>query len=132
VLSDGFANFFTIYGDISGYGVQSAPIYKLRAPWETPQRYIDISPLFRLDRINAPILLFHGTADVSVPLYAGEEVFADLRSAGKESTLVEYEGGGHILSTWTLPQQADAMKRTLGWYDQYLKAGKSKNGAVAP
>jgi dipeptidyl aminopeptidase/acylaminoacyl peptidase len=127
VLSDGFANFFTIYGDMSGYGVQGSRLFAMTAPWETPQRYIENSPLFHLDRINAPILLFHGTNDRTVPLYAGEELFTDLRTADKTVTLVEYEGGGHSMSDWTLPQQVDAMNRSLNWYDQYLKVVRQHN-----
>jgi dipeptidyl aminopeptidase/acylaminoacyl peptidase len=128
VLSDGFANFFTAYGDMSGYGVQGSRRFAMSAPWETPQKYIENSPLFHLDRINAPILLFHGTDDKTVPLYAGEELFTDLRTADKTVTLVEYEGGDHIMSGWTLAQQVDAMKRTLEWYGQYLKVEKSPSG----
>jgi hypothetical protein len=27
----------------------------------------------------------------------------------------------HGISDWILPQQVDAMKRTIDWFDQYLK-----------
>jgi dipeptidyl aminopeptidase/acylaminoacyl peptidase len=126
VLTDGFDNFLTEFADITGYGTSAVTMGHLpKPPWEDPQEYISISPVFRLNRINAPILLFHGSADTEVPLYAGEEIFTDLRAAGKVAELVEYEGGGHGLSDRTLGQQIDSISRTLNWFDRYLNGTTS-------
>jgi dipeptidyl aminopeptidase/acylaminoacyl peptidase len=120
ILMDGFGNFATTYGDISGYGTQSGIAGRQLAPWQAPLTYVNYSPIFRLDKVNAPVLLLHGTADSAVPVYAGEEIFTDLRSLKKVAQLVEYRGGEHAMSDWTLDQQVDAMQRTLGWLDRYL------------
>jgi dipeptidyl aminopeptidase/acylaminoacyl peptidase len=112
----------TDYGDISGYGIQSiegAPLF-MRAPWEDTTKHIEYSPVFNLDKIRTPILLFHGTNDSNVSLYAGQELFTDLRRLGREAQFVQYAGGGHTMGDWSLVQQVDAITRILNWYGNFL------------
>ena len=38
-----------------------------KSPMEDPQLYIRKSPFFKMDKVQAPVLIFHGTADRNVP-----------------------------------------------------------------
>jgi len=39
--------------------------------WEYPMRYLENSPVFRVDRVQTPILMIHNDADDAVPWYQG-------------------------------------------------------------
>lgn len=92
-------------------------------PWGDPQRYIENSPLFYLDRIQAPLLLLHGTEDRGVPLYLAGEIFVGLQHLGRTVTLARYAGEGHQWRSWRTPNKVDYWKRTLDWFDQHLGHG---------
>ncbi len=81
-------------------------------PWQHVERYVRNSPLFAVDRISAPVLMFHGDQD-PVQMAQAEEMFNALRKAGKEVEFVRYWGEGHILSSPANIQ--DAWKRILAW-----------------
>lgn len=58
------------------------------------------SPALQAERIRAPVLLVHGTADRSVPVEQSRDMAAALRSAGKPHRYIEQEGGDHYLSRY--------------------------------
>jgi len=62
-------------------------------------------------RTKAPVLVFHGTADQTVP-YATSEAFT--KSLGERVTFVRSEGAGHVQS-WNFDPQGyeDALRRWL-------------------
>jgi dipeptidyl aminopeptidase/acylaminoacyl peptidase len=55
------------------------------------------SPLRNVERITAPVLLFHGTRDVNVDVRHSQQMDRALRSAGKRSELMTFEGLEHDL-----------------------------------
>lgn len=55
------------------------------------------SPRRNVDRIAAPVLMFHGDLDVNVKVAQSRNMDAELRDAGKASELVEFEGLDHGL-----------------------------------
>jgi len=55
------------------------------------------SPQRNVDKLQAPVLMFHGDLDVNVNIAQARNMDAKLRAAGKDSTLVEYEGLEHSL-----------------------------------
>ena len=63
--------------------------------WEYPERYIENSPLFRLDRVTTPVLFMANDADGAVPWYQGIEFFVAMRRLGKEAYMVNYNGDAH-------------------------------------
>ncbi|MET1258909.1 prolyl oligopeptidase family serine peptidase [Flagellimonas sp. DF-77] len=92
-------------------------------PWEYPQRYIENSPIFNIDKINTPLLIMHNDADGHVPWYQGIEFFVSLRRLGKPSWFLNYNGEPH----WPLKLQnrKDFSIRMAQYFDHYLKgAGK--------
>ena len=58
-----------------------------------------ISPIRRLDKLAAPILLIHGRDDTVVPIGQSRRMAQALRAAGKPVELVELAGEDHWLST---------------------------------
>ncbi|WP_350286329.1 prolyl oligopeptidase family serine peptidase [uncultured Croceitalea sp.] len=88
-------------------------------PWEYPNRYIENSPIFNIDKINTPLLIMHNDADGHVPWYQGIEFFVSLRRLGKPSWFLNYNGEPH----WPLKLQnrKDFSIRMAQYFDHYLK-----------
>lgn len=88
-------------------------------PWEYPQRYIENSPIFNIDKINTPLLIMHNDADGHVPWYQGIEFFVSLRRLGKPSWFLNYNDEPH----WPLKMQnrIDFNIRMAQFFDHYLK-----------
>jgi len=88
-------------------------------PWEYPQRYVENSPIFNIDKINTPLLIMHNDADGHVPWYQGIEFFVSLRRLGKPSWFLNYNGEPH----WPqkLQNRIDFNLRMSQFFDYYLK-----------
>lgn len=131
VMRGGFGELVSLYGYLTPAGT-SPYIPWLEegngrmggAPWQIPERYIDNSPIFRLDRIATPLLIVHGTADPPL-VSSAEQVFSGLRRLGKRVDLARYGGEGHWEGGWSLPNQIDYLKRTLSWFEKYLTANQA-------
>jgi len=63
--------------------------------WQYPERFIENSPLFKLDRVTTPVLFMANDNDGSVPWYQGIEFYAAMRRLQKEAYLVVYNGDEH-------------------------------------
>ena len=87
--------------------------------WEFPQRYINGSPVFHLDRVETPLLLIGGDQDYSFD--QGKEMFMGLARLGKEVVLAKYKEADHWHAFWPKEQLADYWERVLSWFDEYLK-----------
>ncbi len=122
VSDSGFCNLTSFYGLVeadgeTGYAAMceaqmGAP------PWEAPERYVENSPLFRLDHVTTPVLILHGTGD---PLRTQSwELLSGLRRLGKTADLALYEGEPHSREEWSRTNLTDRWQRVLGWFDRYL------------
>lgn len=92
-------------------------------PWEFPQRYVQNSPIFFLDKIDTPLLIVHGSADTRVAPFLGDEVFVGLRRLGKEVEYARYQGEDHSPLYWSYANQRDLCHRMITWLDKHLAAG---------
>lgn len=88
--------------------------------WEYPERYIEHSAIFRLDRIKTPILTISGDQDPNVPANQSRELYYALRRLGKEVEWVRYANGGHRPPN-NVTESIDFEQRIVRWYDKYLK-----------
>lgn len=93
--------------------------------WEYPERYIEHSAIFRLDRVKTPLLTISGDQDPNVPANQSRELYYALRRLGKEVEWVRYVNGGHRPPN-SVAESIDFEQRILGWYDKYLKAGPAQ------
>jgi dipeptidyl aminopeptidase/acylaminoacyl peptidase len=86
--------------------------------WQYPERYIENSPLFYLDRVQTPVLLEYGSDDTGNASNM-EEAFVALRRLGKEATIVRYAAEGHAVLSRA--NQTDLFQRIITWFDEHLK-----------
>jgi dipeptidyl aminopeptidase/acylaminoacyl peptidase len=88
--------------------------------WEYPERYIEHSAIFRLDRVNTPLLTISGDQDPNVPANQSRELYYALRRLNKEVEWVRYVNGGHRPPN-SVAESIDFENRIVAWYDKYLK-----------
>jgi len=124
VATDGVSNLSSFYGSLgpTGEGTWTSYLETVGgpggAPWQVPQRYIENSPIFHLDRIQTPLLLGVGGADEEFVAQMNE-VFVGLQRLGREATYVRYEGEGHFLVQ--VPNLTDYWTRVLAFYERHLR-----------
>jgi dipeptidyl aminopeptidase/acylaminoacyl peptidase len=89
------------------------------SPLADPQRYIELSPYFRLDRVRTPTLIFFGTEDRNVPPSQGWSHFRALQQLGNtEVRFVLFPGEPHGLRK--LAHQRRKVEEELAWFDRHL------------
>jgi uncharacterized protein len=92
-------------------------IEEFGTPEDNPEFWNAVSANSYLSDISGPVQLHHGTADEDVPLIFSELLEEQFLDAGKPVELYVYPNDNHNLSgSFTL-----AMRRTIEFYDQYLK-----------
>lgn len=86
--------------------------------WDGQELYLENSPLFRLDKLETPVLILHNDKDGHVPWYQGIEYFVALRRLGKPSWLLNYNNEPH----WPLKRanRLDFNRRLEQFFDHYL------------
>ena len=91
--------------------------------WEKRDAYIENSPLFAFDQVEAPVLVICGTHDVPGSVNA-REAYLGLRRLGKRVEMREYKREGHIVTDWSAVDTRDYYKSVLNWFNQYLNEGQ--------
>lgn len=81
--------------------------------------YEATSPIKYLRDTKAPLLVLQGENDIRVPKEEGEQVVKILKDAGRTVDAKFYPAEGHGFAK--RENQIDAMKRTVEWFDRYLK-----------
>jgi dipeptidyl aminopeptidase/acylaminoacyl peptidase len=88
-------------------------------PWDNYDLLWQWSPLKYVKQAQTPTLFLHGEQDNDVHITQAEEMFTALRRRGVESVFVRYPREGHGLREPL--HRVDALERTLGWFDRFLK-----------
>jgi dipeptidyl aminopeptidase/acylaminoacyl peptidase len=127
IEADGMADLLGDYGEMDRSGTAFATSNLEHGqdalggtPWEVPERYIENSPVFYLDRVETPLMIVQGSKDTVVAPYLGDEVFVDLRRLGKQVQYAKYEGEEHSPDEWTYADQVDLCNRMISWFDRFL------------
>jgi dipeptidyl aminopeptidase/acylaminoacyl peptidase len=125
--ADGYADLVAHYGEMDNSGAAFGTAIEEEgqgliggSPWQVPQRYVENSPIFHLDRIETPLLIVQGTSDSTVAPFLSDEVFVGLRRLGKEVVYARYEGEGHSPLYWSYANQVDFCRRMVAWFDRHL------------
>lgn len=117
------------------FGVSFDQSYFGGAPWDDVdgktynENYIIKSPLFELEKVKTPTIIFHGSEDRAVPRDQGWEYYRALQQAGKTQVrFLWFPGQPHGLGKIT--HQLRKMKEEIAWIDTYLfKKDIQKNEA---
>jgi dipeptidyl aminopeptidase/acylaminoacyl peptidase len=80
------------------------------------------SPLAYIRNEKAPLLVLQGDNDIRVPKEEAEQVVKILQDAGKTVDAHYYQNEGHGFAK--RENQVDAIRRTIEWFDRYLKGAK--------
>ena len=123
----GAANTISAFGTVKTAGLYSTgmtddPIYYgVDKPyWENLAQHIDASPIFSVQNVTTPLLLFHNKDDGAVPFHQGIEFFIALRRLGKKAWLLQYDNEDHGIYT-SKTAQFDLETRYIQFFDHYLK-----------
>ncbi len=82
-----------------------------------PEVWRSASPVFHVDKANAPFLIVHGTGDPNVPIAQAQELYDKLQQAGVPVTFIKLEDG----HTFKAPESRRRLAlETLAFFDQYL------------
>jgi acetyl esterase/lipase len=82
-----------------------------------PDVWRSASPVFNVDKSNAPFLIVHGTGDHDVPIAQAEELYDKLHQAGVPVTLIKIDDG----HTFQSPEARHRLAaETLMFFDRYL------------
>ncbi|MCX7830301.1 MAG: S9 family peptidase, partial [Acidobacteria bacterium] len=92
-------------------------------PWTRKDVFVEQSPLFFADKINAPLLLLHGTSDTNVPSVESDQIFTALRVQNKKVEYVRFFEEDHGINSKPSVRIASE-EMMLEWFDKYLKGEK--------
>ena len=101
-----------------------------KSPMEDPDLYVRKSPFFKMDKVKAPVLIFHGTADTNVPPAQSWSYFRALQYYGKVPVkFVIFPGEPH--GPKKLTHQMRKVEEEMAWFDKYFfKTAGAENEAV--
>jgi formylglycine-generating enzyme required for sulfatase activity len=101
-----------------------------KSPMQDPDLYIRKSPFFKLDKVQAPVLIFHGTADTNVPASQSWSYFRALQYYGKVPVkFVVFPGEPH--GPRKLTHQMRKIDEEMAWFDKYFfKTAPMENEAI--
>src|SRR5260221_1943840 len=101
-----------------------------KTPMEAPDLYIRKSPFFKMDKIKASVLIFHGTADNNVRPAQGWSYFRALQYYGKGPVkFVIFPGEPH--GPRKLTHQMRKVEEEMAWFDKYFfKTTPGENEAL--
>jgi dipeptidyl aminopeptidase/acylaminoacyl peptidase len=102
-------------------GLQLAELLYGATPWERPELFHRNSPIYLLDRVRTPLLIVHGEAETTVPVFLADQIFAGLQRLGKEVEYARYANENHVESGWSPANQRDYLTRMIGWFESHLK-----------
>lgn len=101
------------------FGASFDNYYFGKSPLEDPQLYIQKSPFFKMDKVVAPTIIYHGTIDTNVPTEQGWLHYRALQQIGKTPVrFVVFPGEPHGLRK--LSDQRRKITEDLAWFDRYL------------
>ncbi len=115
LAADNWRQFYQGESDRSDINARMRRTYGL--PHQSPQFWREASPRPYFDRVRAPVLLHHGTADDTCPPQWSRATLRALRASGKQARLLTYAGEGHTMYA----QWERSMRRTRGFFERHLR-----------
>ena len=120
-FAEGFGTMMAAYAQTSGWLNLNVHDYYLNgSPYDNPQRYIELSPIFNFKDLTTATLLESGEQSLAVQ---GLEFQSALWRQGVPHEMVIYPKTGHNLSSLTL--MVESINRNLDWFDYWMLGKKN-------
>ena len=124
----GIANFATFYAHTEPW-IAAAAASKYGDPVADAALLHDLSPIHRIDRLSAPLLVVHGAHDTNVPLEESEQVVAALAARGTPHRYLLFEDEAHeLLQT---DNRVTFVQATVAWLAHHL-LNRSNGSSARP
>jgi formylglycine-generating enzyme required for sulfatase activity/poly(3-hydroxybutyrate) depolymerase len=114
------------------FGDSFEQYYLGKTPMDDPELYIKKSPLFRMDKVKTPTVIFFGTVDRQVPTEQGWQHFRALQHYGKTDVkFFLFPGEAHGPRKYV--HQRRKVTEEVAWFDKYLfQTATETNEALKP
>ncbi len=106
-------------GGMSGY-VEGGQGRMQASLWDKPQRYLENSPIYALDKLSTPLLVLQGDAD-NLTKDQGLALFVALTRLGKPFEYINGVGMAHAPTYWTIEAQRELIPKVLAFLEKNLK-----------
>jgi dipeptidyl aminopeptidase/acylaminoacyl peptidase len=117
VASAGVANWQSYYGE-NGIDQWMIPFFG-QSVYDDPAAYARSSPINFIKQVRTPTFVWVGENDVECPAPQTQEFWHALHALNVPTSMMIYPNEGHAMVD---PEHiADAERRTLAWFDKYLK-----------
>lgn len=120
----GDVNWTSDYGTCE-FGVSFDQSYFGGAPWDNlngknyNENYVLKSPLFEMEKVKTPTIIFHGSEDRAVPRDQGWEYYRSLQQLKQAPVrFLWFPGQPHSLQKLT--HQKRKIEEEIAWFDRYL------------
>jgi dipeptidyl aminopeptidase/acylaminoacyl peptidase len=114
----GMADLETFYQHTEPW-IAAAAVTKYGDPVQDAELLRDLSPIHRIDKLVAPLLVVHGSDDTNVPVEEAEQVVAALSERGIEHQYLLFPGEGHdLLAT---QHRVAFVQAAVAWVEQHLR-----------
>jgi dipeptidyl aminopeptidase/acylaminoacyl peptidase len=115
----GMSDFATFYRHTEPW-IGAAAVGKYGDPVADAGLLRELSPMTRIDRLRAPLLVVHGENDSNVPVIEAEQVVAALRERGVPHAYLLFPGEGHELLC--RDNRATYQRAVVEWLVEHLTA----------
>jgi len=117
VAAAGISNWLSYYGE-NGIDAWMLPYFG-GSVYDDPAVYAQSSPINFIRNVRTPTFAYVGERDIECPAPQTQEFWHALKDLGVPTSVMIYPGEGHGLRDPA--HTADAMRRTIEWFDRYLK-----------
>src|SRR6267154_1363654 len=117
VAAAGISDWLSYYGE-NGIDAWMLPYFGASA-YEDPAVYAQSSAINFIRNVKTPTFEYVGERDIECPAPQTQEFWHALKDLNVPTSIMIYPGEGHGLRD--PDHSADAMRRTLEWFDKYLK-----------
>jgi len=90
-------------------------------PWETPEFYLERSPITYVREMRTPLLIIHSEQDHRCPIEQGEQLFVALKKQGVPTLFVRFPNESHDLSRNGQPRhRLERLRHIVEWFRTHL------------
>ena len=117
VAAAGISDWLSYYGE-NGIDAWMLPYFGASA-YDDPAIYAQSSAINYMRNVKTPTFAYVGERDIECPAPQTQEFWHAMKAMNVPTSIMIYPGEGHGLRDPV--HSADAMQRTLAWFDRYLK-----------